>query len=334
MEAQLTRGPLQRRGRAVVDDGVVRVHYPKWPEPWTFNAVDVTLAGLPEGSPSPAQLSIPVDEPAVFPRLEVVRIRAERAPNLYLVLRTPARVPRTRRERWCDVVALTVREEAFGEVAAAGLSRAPTVDDALERLYGTTRSPRIPSGGFQTGWYVEGVALVGGGPWSSDPRPVARSTGPAPEGVQRAEQRGRRRSVVLAIAASLVGTAAWALAAHVDADHAGAWALGLGFLVGFATRWPRRHQARTEKGLGLLAGALTLAAVVLGLAAANIVEAAQYQGSDVAHTARSFVENGDWADLGGGWFDNVGGYLATAVACWVAYLAGLGGSTGSATKAS
>jgi hypothetical protein len=131
--------------------------------------------------------------PAVFPRVEVVRIDQQQLANLFLVPHQPLPVPRTRRPRWCDVVGVAVATWPTEEqLQSAPMLRLPSVDEALVHVYGTDTDPRLSPADMQLGWQVQGVALDRPGPYSADARPVARLSDSTVGDRSAASRRARR----------------------------------------------------------------------------------------------------------------------------------------------
>ena len=255
----------QQSGSFAVDDDEVVIYHPGPKKNWVIPAQDVIWV-RPEVPPTPestgATIRLPSD-PAIIPRLEVIQISAdENRPKLCLVFRRPREVPtRHGTPRWADGAVLSAPGQAFAALDAAGVRSSPTLDDAVISFYGTLDAPLISSHETQDDWQVSGFALTSRGPYSHDPKPVARHQ-PNQNGPAR-ERRQLVAGVLAGAAAALVAAVVWAVFAYFTGWEYWLAAVGVGFAVGWAVRWQARSTTR-RPGLGVAAALIAFAAMMSG----------------------------------------------------------------------
>ena len=267
----------QRSGSLTVVDDEVVIHHPRSKRNWVIPARDVIWV-RPERPPTPesTDATTPVlSYPSIIPRLEFVQIPNNGDPlNLCLIFRRPREVPAGHgRPRWAEGALLSAPPYVFEALEAAGVQSSPTLEDALGTFYGTLNAPLISSEQTQTDWQVSGFALTGRGPYSSDPKPVARHL---PN--ENASARDRRQlfvGIVAGAAAALLAAIAWAVLCYFTDQDSWIAAVGVGFAVG----WTVHRQARSttrQPALGIVAALIAFAAMILGwifLQIATIAEA-------------------------------------------------------------
>ncbi|HVN12156.1 MAG TPA: hypothetical protein VMT69_08675 [Kineosporiaceae bacterium] len=355
VEVPLARGLLQRRGKLVIGEESVEIQYPKWREPWRLPIDQVVLAdpdvdrdsteaeARRDGEAVHTENGSPVagvgleggdDSPAVFPRIEVVRIHQERPANLHLVPRHPVQVPRTRRPRWCDVISLAVRAWPTEEqLRGTRLARVPSVEDALIGAYGTVAAPRLPATEMQSGWDVDGVGLTSPGGYSRDPRPVARSASDGAGEGARTSRWTTAAWIASGVVTAAVGAVVCGAIAEGSPDHLGAGMFVLAFAVGFVIRWVRtRSTSRSSRAAGAAAALLTVIALSVGMAGASIADVASEAGVSFGDAAQQFGDLVGWGQLPGLWYASPWDYLIVAGAVWTAYVIGASGSAGLARR--
>jgi hypothetical protein len=306
----MVKGRLQRSGWLDIGNTDVEIFVPRRGRPaWVFPREDVTRVDpmayqSRDGDPTPAA--------AIFPRVEVVRLRTDVQANTFLVFRRPRQVPSRRgKPRWADAVGVCLSADDLGELRSAGLRTSPSLNDALVSGYGTVESPSIGESEMQLGWHVSGDALSKPGPYSRDARPIART---APGADQDQERRRLAIGILVGAAAAVVTSLAWAAVAYYTGTDAAIAAFAVGAAVGWAVRFKTRA-ARRQRALGIAAGVLAFAGIMLGwfildlryVADANNVDlitafsvVQDIQGGWRTFLGRPFTSLWDWAFIGGG----------------------------------
>jgi hypothetical protein len=223
VRVSLVKGLGQRPGWLDLRDADIEICPPRRGRPaWAIPREDVTWVDTqprPPGS-DPRQVA-----PAIVPRIEILRRGSDLPMSAVLVFHRPRPVPLRRgKQRWTDAVALSLQEKDVPLLQSAGLQTRPSLDEALVAAYGTVESPSIPRGELQFGWQVCGQALSKPGPYSKDPRPVAR-TAAGPD--------SRRLALgILAGAGAAVATGLAGGAVGYYTGYVGLVALGVGVAVG------------------------------------------------------------------------------------------------------
>jgi hypothetical protein len=256
VRVSLVKGLGQRSGWLDLRDAGIEICPPRRGRPaWAVPREDVTWVDTQLHHPSgndPTQVA-----PAIVPRIEVLRRRSDVPTSALLVFHRPRQVPLRRgKQRWTDAVALSLREKDVPLLRSAGLQIRRSLDEALVAAYGTVESPSIPGGELQFGWQVYGQALSKPGPYSKDPRPVARTAaGPDSRRLALAILAGAGAAVATGLAGGAVG---------YYTGHVGLVALGVGVAVGWAAHRAARA-AHRQRVLGVAAAVLAF----LGLMSAG-----------------------------------------------------------------
>jgi hypothetical protein len=338
IEVQLARSPFQRRGRLVITETSVEIHYPKWPEPLILPVeqvilVDPDVATQDRGHGTDTGLGADT-LPAVFPRVQLVQIDPQYPANLLLVPHQPLPVPRTRRARWCDVIAVAVSTwPTEYQLQSTRLLRLPSLDAALAHLYGTISGPRLSPADMQLGWQVRGVALDRPGTYSRDPRPVARLSDLAVGDRSAASRRARRTWLAAGFAAAVIGAAAFAALVEWAPDYVAVAIFVQASMMSLVVRWTRhRTTPSVSRAAGAVTALLTFVSLSVGMALASVADQAATEGVALSSAVGDFGNIVGWDRLPGIWYAAWQNYLVVAVALLTAYGVGASGLTGRARR--
>lgn len=272
--------------------------------------------------------------PAVFPRVQLVLIDPQYPANLLLVPHQPLPVPRTRGPRWCDVIAVCVTTwPTEHQLQATRLLRLPSVDAALAQLYGTVGAPRRSPVDLQLGWEVRGLALDRPGPYSRDPRPVARLSDPGVGDRSRAFGRAWRAWFAAGFAAAVIGAAAFAAVVEWVPDSVAVAIYVLAFVISLVVRWTRhRTTPSASRAAGAVTALLTFLSLSVGMAVASVAHLAAAEGVSLSTAVGDFGDQVGWGRLPGIWYDAWFNFLTVAGALFTAYGVGASGLIGRARR--